>query len=908
MATPSIFISYRIADTQTEARLLYTDLANHFGPEAVFLDKKRLDAGMDWPDELEKNVQQAKVILVLIKDEAKWLGVKRLGGRRMDEPGDWVRLEIEKALADPQKTVVPILVDGASIPPAADLPDVLHGLHRKQGKKFATEKWDSDLAALVADLEKIGLQKPAIDFVGNIDPLDELPLPATVPNPGDHHEAPYLGLPFFDRTAARLFFGRTREILDFFKLVQDPQTPLVCLFGHSGVGKSSLLAAGVRPRLEAAHSPFYERRQITEKHGLAGQLARLRDEPKTPGKPPVYILDQVEEMFTNPLLGEPTAFAESLRELRETEPEATVVLGFRSDFHLDVSNLLEKANCSPADLPLLPLGQTALVEAIEGAWRDPALQKRYRLDLEKGFAEYVARKLLHDESGSGAAAFLQNRLLKLYNAARARRTASDPAVRLTIADYDELARNSAAEAELLDFQLQRLRDDHRVTADERTLLATLAQFVVDKPTAGTLPPNQLPDDPDGLRLALRRVSLLTELDSRAVRLSHDLLAPVIRQRYQEFLVNETERVEMENIRLHLRDTRKLLGNIEFEAAFEEFTMTRSSRILLPKEVGEMAFELAYVFLWADKRERGAEALLHYITQMSATDKLLPVSPDQTFPDDPDCPTLLDFLRRCDPAFFKRLEKRYFPTMLRVEGGSFDMGDVLDDNERDNEKPVHRVTLSTFELAETPLTWWQYGIFCLETGREIPSDSGMGRAERPVFNVSWDDATTFADWLSRKTPGNTDSERYRLPTEAEWEYAARERGKPVRFGNGKMVADPAEMNFNGDEKYQKPYSVAGEYRGKTTPVRQFPANALGFYDLSGNVWEWCGDWYDAMYYEQLRSSVAVNPQGAASGESRVLRGGSWDYAPNDCRAAYRGYLTPSFRDDNIGFRLARAVTL
>ncbi|MEQ1746314.1 MAG: toll/interleukin-1 receptor domain-containing protein [Saprospiraceae bacterium] len=107
MPNPSIFISYRIADTAVEARLLYTDLASRYGADAVFLDKKRLESGDDWPAELEANVRQAAVLLVLIKDPDKWLGVGPYGQRRMDKPDDWVRREIETALADPTKLVVP---------------------------------------------------------------------------------------------------------------------------------------------------------------------------------------------------------------------------------------------------------------------------------------------------------------------------------------------------------------------------------------------------------------------------------------------------------------------------------------------------------------------------------------------------------------------------------------------------------------------------------------------------------------------------------------------------------------------------------------------------------------------------------------------------------------------------------
>jgi len=137
--------------------------------------------------------------------------------------------------------------------------------------------------------------------------------------------------------------------------------------------------------------------------------------------------------------------------------------------------------------------------------------------------------------------------------------------------------------------------------------------------------------------------------------------------------------------------------------------------------------------------------------------------------------------------------------------------------------------------------------------------------------------------------------YRLPTEAEWEYAARNGGRKVRFGNGQNTADPSQMNFNASEDYKTAYSLAGIYRKKTTTVGSFTANDLGIYDMSGNIYEWCWDWYGA-YMGDI--------YGPESGSERVDRGGSWNNSPQSCRAANRGYWNPSGRDDNLGFRLAR----
>lgn len=141
------------------------------------------------------------------------------------------------------------------------------------------------------------------------------------------------------------------------------------------------------------------------------------------------------------------------------------------------------------------------------------------------------------------------------------------------------------------------------------------------------------------------------------------------------------------------------------------------------------------------------------------------------------------------------------------------------------------------------------------------------------------------------------EKYRLPTEAEWEFAARERGRKVRFGNGKDVADEAEINFDASIDYV--YSVNGNNRGKTTPVKTFLPNAIGLFDMSGNVWEWCLDgFYD------YSSDSQINPAGPARDSSCVIRGGSWNLRPQSCVVVNRDGYLPTGRSSVVGFRLAR----
>jgi formylglycine-generating enzyme required for sulfatase activity len=267
----------------------------------------------------------------------------------------------------------------------------------------------------------------------------------------------------------------------------------------------------------------------------------------------------------------------------------------------------------------------------------------------------------------------------------------------------------------------------------------------------------------------------------------------------------------------------------------------------------------------------------------------------------------------------------------VKGGTFQMGDVMGDKESTNET-AHTVTLNDFYLARHALTFTEYDAFCEATGREKPGDEGWGRGKRPVINVSWYDAVEYCNWRSeqegrqpayevdksRKDANNKDendalkwvvffnssANGYRLPTEAEWEYAAREGGKKVRFGNGRDVADPSEINFNASSEGKKAYSIAGEYRQRTVPVDEFPANALGLKQMSGNVLEWCWDWYGAKFYTE--SNGAGNPRGASAGASRVLRGGSFVDASQYCRTANRYAYQPTARRRSDGFRLASSL--
>lgn len=231
------------------------------------------------------------------------------------------------------------------------------------------------------------------------------------------------------------------------------------------------------------------------------------------------------------------------------------------------------------------------------------------------------------------------------------------------------------------------------------------------------------------------------------------------------------------------------------------------------------------------------------------------------------------------------EKEYNkPTIawVSIPTGTFKMGSPTSEANRYYDETQHQVTLSAFKMSKYEVTFEQYDLFCEATGRSKPNDQGWGRGNRPVINVSWDDATAFAEWMG-----------CRLPTEAEWEYACR-AGTTTHFNTG-ICLNTSQANYNGN--YPMEWCTKGEYRQKTMPVGSFAANAYGLFDMHGNVWEWCSDWYG-----DYSTSAQTNPKGASSGNGRVCRGGGWSDYASYCRTAIRGSGAPVARSDGMGFRL------
>ena len=228
------------------------------------------------------------------------------------------------------------------------------------------------------------------------------------------------------------------------------------------------------------------------------------------------------------------------------------------------------------------------------------------------------------------------------------------------------------------------------------------------------------------------------------------------------------------------------------------------------------------------------------------------------------------------------DNRLAPALVRIPEGWFLMGS---DTGQDNERPVHRVWVDSFLLAACQVTNADYSHFQHATGSQPPhfwDDPSFNHPEQPVVAVSWFEAVKYCDWL-RATTGRD----YRLPTEAEWERAARGGVESKLFPWGDT---PPQSLPDYDKRW----------RTGPEPVAQYAPNPFGVYDICENVHEWCSDWYQADYYA---ISPERNPRGPETGDRRASRGGSWRHHIKATRCAARSSIPPQFQYADYGFRVA-----
>jgi formylglycine-generating enzyme required for sulfatase activity len=227
--------------------------------------------------------------------------------------------------------------------------------------------------------------------------------------------------------------------------------------------------------------------------------------------------------------------------------------------------------------------------------------------------------------------------------------------------------------------------------------------------------------------------------------------------------------------------------------------------------------------------------------------------------------------------------------VKIPGGCFQMGSLETRYGRgSDEGPVHEVCLDTFWMGKYEVTWDQWKLLM-----PVPENCSysVGKENFPSEGLTWDEAHTFIT----KMNNTSNTKKFRLPSEAEWEYATK-AGKNSVYSFGNTI-DPDIVNYDG--KYPFGKVPKGLRRQAAERVGSFPGNSFGLHDMHGNVWEYCNDWYDEQYYA---NSPKMNPKGPENGVKKVIRGGSWDSDARNCRSSERAKYKPNSSTASFGFRL------
>jgi sulfatase modifying factor 1 len=314
----------------------------------------------------------------------------------------------------------------------------------------------------------------------------------------------------------------------------------------------------------------------------------------------------------------------------------------------------------------------------------------------------------------------------------------------------------------------------------------------------------------------------------------------------------------------------------WEDAIKSFEKAMSLGINLP---GEFHFLYGKMLLKTGNYDDSLSGLSNYLTLVGREGKHF----EDAITLIVEAKNKLDEERLRSTASHRQLSKEARETedgMVFVKGGCFDMGDIFGTGDSD-EKPVHTVCVGNFYLGKTEVTQKQWVDI---TGH---NPSKFQNKDCPVEKVSWHDVQGFIKKLNEKTDMN-----YRLPTEAEWEYAARSGGRKEQWAGANNEEKIGEYSWYGHNAEGRAHAVAGKL-----------PNGIGIYDMMGNVWEWCSDWYDEHYYGTHPSK---DPQGHSEGLSRVLRGGGWRSKDKGLRITDRNNFDPASKKfSDIGFRLARS---
>jgi formylglycine-generating enzyme required for sulfatase activity len=803
---------------------------------------------------------------------------------------------------------------------------------------------------------------------------------------------PFLSIYRFEEKHAPVFFGRGREIRELYQLVTG-DCPIILFYGESGTGKSSLLEAGLLPRIKGDYCVVTVRRSAD--YGLRGTLGEalarhcpnnglsLREQwfaiETQQAKPLLIILDQAEEAFTKPLAqGSQREWEPLLGELKllfdnpsdTRRPEGKIILSFRKEYLPEIKKLVAEDYALPRrELFLEKLTRDGIVEAIEGLTKHPETRQAYNLEIEPGLPGMIADDLLED-ANSAISPVLQILLTRLWDEEQDKHY-------FTRERYLEIKKKGIHLSDFLRDKLEALSKEGFAEAVEKGLVLNLLyDHTTPMGTANALKQEDIEDRYAGRQENLS--DLLEKLvghyllfrrndkdkDTKQTvtyySLCHDTLAPVVLQSFRsserpgqralrlleskqhdiaqgtasfkdaddiaileagrpfmrawspreedalnkgkEALAAQFAReaaMRQSNLDFALARINDAILHLDYEFAFQE---TRKALGLNygQAQLALLLEEMGFVFHASGQSELAREAFQELLglelPQYAHLAAVLPeaLGSEGFYP-------LLNRLEEIEGGAAPLIRGRYLGEMIYVEGGSFMMGSDIEIYE----SPIHRVAIESYFMQKTAVTFWQYFLYIQQFGLIINSPPWGRNGNMPAVFVSWFDAISYCNWRSKMEGlkrlygweiNNWSSWQpeeltngYRLPSEAEWEYAAYGGQHQQRF------------RYSGNDELGKVGWFQGNSDNRTQPVGSKQPNALGLYDMNGNVFEWCEDDAHGNYSGGPCDGSAWigNPRSP----DRVYRGGSWGSDAEYCRVTKRNGNRANLRDYSVGFRLA-----
>jgi formylglycine-generating enzyme required for sulfatase activity len=725
---------------------------------------------------------------------------------------------------------------------------------------------------------------------------------------------PYRGLDPFREEDAPVFFGRGAETDALVSRIGSTDAPVIAVIGASGSGKSSLVGAGLLPRLaagaflgsvdwvavrftpaEAGDDPFRAlAERLVPRMGKAAEMPadlaiRLRSEPSAiegiaekvlAGRPAsaqlILFADQFEELFTARVAEHHRAPFIALVDTIAASHRVRLVLTLRADYYEHCTRFERLAERLRAgSFPLAVPGTCSLATMIERPARAAGLEPDPKL---------VDTILKETSTEPGALALMEFTLERLYDARAGHR--------LTLESYRTLQGVGGA----IEVQGERAVRDAEGRVDEVALGRVFHALADVDETGGAVRKRARLDElvPAERALVERLVKarlLVTDRDAAGVPYVEVAHEAVLRHwpRFRDWLdANRDFILWRRRLRVWLEG-----GSLLRDAPLAEAKNWLAER---SEELEDDEREFIGKSLAAMRRRKGVlwGSMASVLVLLSAL-------------------SLWQY-RELEAEWERRRPIFREEDWILIKPGQFDMGSPDADTEAaPDEKPPHPVRISkAFKLDRREVTFEEYDRFVYATGRRPPSDAGFGaglsdeeRRRLPVINVSYEDAVAYAEWLSEQT-----GKRFRLPREAEWEYAAR-AGTPYRRFWGDDPSQACKYANVFDKRNQKKlsarYGISWEPHDcedpypEFAPVGSFDPNSWGLYDMLGNVWEWVQDCYHNSYKGVPADGSAWEKEGCAL---RVFRGGSWYNRPEHVRTAFRDGDEPDFRNFDLGFRLAQ----